>query len=562
MRKRLLRRITYLCLHHPRKVLLVFFIIFGLAFFLTGRLRFDPDFLKLFPAEKGPIRLYMENLKETGAFDLLFILLESKEGVDSKGLIESGQTIADKLKEMEVDGEKAFRSIRFQKVEPEDFEKAKPGFTLFLTHPYLFLNEGDIEKLKKKWTEEEIAKQIQKNKKLLVSHASFLMKDLIQTDPFELRWLFMEKWKEGMKGMEFDESSNFFLSKDQKFLLLITEPSRPATDFRFSKSLMIELEKLKSTEQENPIKVYLTGAHPIATAEAKVLRLDMQSSFLISLGLVLILFFYVYRRGITLLIIGLPLLGGIQLTMGIASFTLGSLNILTIAFAAILVGLGIDFAIHLYDRYHQERAWGKDLPSAIEITLTETGSGIWTGAFTTIFAFIILFFSRVRGITELAFLVSTGLFCSLLCIYFVLPSFLVWMDQRKKSYPYSDLKPLSFKRTSTFIERYPLPIFLGLIGVTLLFGLFSIGIEIEKDFRNLRPKEIESMEAFDRMAKAFGGRKWEGISVHEGREIQALLSKEEEWVRILEKYQRDGKIDSFYSLSKLIPSLEKQKKVA
>ena len=562
MRKRLLQRIVYLCLHHPRKVLLVFFIIFGLAFFLTGRLRFDPDFLKLFPAEKGPIRLYMENLKETGAFDLLFILLESKEGVDSKGLIESGQTIADKLKEMEVDGEKAFRSIRFQKVEPEDFEKAKPGFTLFLTHPYLFLNEGDIEKLKKKWTEEEIAKQIQKNKKLLVSHASFLMKDLIQTDPFELRWLFMEKWKEGMKGMEFDESSNFFLSKDQKFLLLITEPSRPATDFRFSKSLMIELEKLKSTEQENPIKVYLTGAHPIATAEAKVLRFDMQSSFLISLGLVLFLFFYVYRRWITLLIIGLPLLGGIQLTMGIASFILGSLNILTIAFAAILVGLGIDFAIHLYDRYHQERAWGKDLSSAIEITLTETGSGIWTGAFTTIFAFIILFFSRVRGITELAFLVSTGLFCSLLCIYFVLPSFLVWMDQRKKSYPYSDLKPLSFKRTSTFIERYPLPIFLGLIGVTLLFGLFSIGIEIEKDFRNLRPKEIESMEAFDRMAKAFGGRKWEGISVHEGREIQALLSKEEEWVRVLEKYQRDGKIDSFYSLSKLIPSLEKQKKVA
>jgi len=101
---------------------------------------------------------------------------------------------------------------------------------------------------------------------------------------------------------------------------------------------------------------------------------------------------------------GLPLFGGIQLTMGIASVTLGSLNILTSACAAILVGLGIDFAVHIYDRYHQERASGVDIASAIETTLTQTGRGIWTGAFTTIFAFGVLFFSRVQGIVELAFL--------------------------------------------------------------------------------------------------------------------------------------------------------------
>ncbi|MGQ9645125.1 MAG: MMPL family transporter [Thermodesulfobacteriota bacterium] len=124
------------------------------------------------------------------------------------------------------------------------------------------------------------------------------------------------------------------------------------------------------------------------------MRFDMQSSFLTSLILVLILFFFAYRRWVTLLFAGLPLLGGIQFTMGIASLTLGSLNILTAAFSAILVGLGIDFSIHLYDRYHHERALGADSPSAIETSLTQTGPGIWTGAFTTIFAFSILYFSR------------------------------------------------------------------------------------------------------------------------------------------------------------------------
>jgi predicted RND superfamily exporter protein len=564
MVKKLLKGISYLCLHHNRKILLIFFTVFGIAFVLTGRIRFDPNFLKLFPAERGPIKLYMENLQEAGTFDHLFILLEKKEEVDSQRLIESGREISENLKRLEIDGKKAFKSVRFQKIEEEDLERAKPTLALFLTHPYLFVDQEDISKWKEKWSEEGIKKQVRKNRSTLISHASFAMKDLIQVDPFEMRWLFIEKWKQGIKGLEFDESSNFFLSRDQNSLLIITEPQRPATDLSFSKSLMEALEKsipLAPPTQDKSVKVSFTGAHPIAMAESKVLRFDMQSSFFSSLILVLILFFYTYRRWITLLFAGLPLFGGIQLTMGIASITLGSLNILTSAFAAILVGLGIDFAVHIYDRYHQERASGTDISSAIETTLTQTGRGIWTGAFTTIFAFGVLFFSRVQGIVELAFLVSVGLLCALLCIYFVLPSFLVWMDKRKKPYPYAPLQTFKFKNLSSFLERNPLLSFFLLIGITVFFLFFAFRIEVERDFRNLRPKEIESLQVFDRMAKAFGGRKLEAITIHGGKDLSSLLQKEEEVVRVFEKYQKDGKIDSFISLSQFIFSPEKQKGV-
>jgi predicted RND superfamily exporter protein len=565
MRKRLLKGIAHLCLHHYRLILLIFFILFGIAFVLTGRLRFDPNFLKLFPAEKGPIKLYMENLKETGTFNLLFVLLEKGESVDPQHLIDSGKRIAEFMKGLEIDGRKAFKTIRFQKFEEEDLEGAKSTLNLFLTHPYLFLDREDISKMKEKWDVGEIKKQIRKNKKVLASPASFTLKELIQIDPFEMRWLFMEKWKKGMRGMEFDESSNFFLSKDGNSLLIITEPIRPATDLSFSKSLMEALEKSISsvdTHQDSSIKVSFTGAHPIATAEAKTLRFDMQSSFFSSLILVLILFFYAYRRWITLLFAGLPLFGGIQLTMGIASLTLGSLNILTSAFAAILVGLGIDFAVHIYDRYHQERTLGADISSAIETTLTQTGEGIWTGAFTTIFAFVVLFFSRVQGIVELAFLVSIGLLCALLCIYFVLPSFLIWIDSRKKSYHYQPLQTFGFKKLSSFLEKNPLLCFSILIGITLFFAIFTFRIEVERDFRNLRPKEIKSLEVFDRMAKAFGGKKLEAITIHEGKDFHSLLSKEEEVIGIFERYKRDEKIDSFVSLSQFIPSPEKQKNIS
>jgi hypothetical protein len=562
MRKRILQTIAHLTLLHYRKILLIFLGLFAIAFLLTGSLRFDPDFLKLFPAEKGPIKLYMENLKETGTFDLLFVLLERRESVALQEFIDTGVKIAEDLKGLEISGQKAFKAVRYQKIEPEDLDRAKPALSLFLSHPYLFLDEEDIPKLKKKWTEEEIRKQIRKNRRVLVSQASFAMKDLIQIDLFEMRWLFMEKWRRGVKGMEFDESSPLFLSKDGKTLLLITEPVKPATDLSFSTSLMEALNHFASSADQKHAAVSFTGAHPIATAEAKTLRLDMQSSFFTSLILVLVLFLFVYRRWITLLFVGLPLFGGIQLTMGIAALTLGSLNILTSAFAAILVGLGVDFAVHLYDRYQQERTSGADISTAIETTLTQTGEGIWTGAFTTIFAFGVLYFSRIRGIIELAFLVSVGLLCALLCIYFVLPSFLIWIDQRKKAYSYRGIQTLRFNRLSSFLERKSQTVFCVLIGASLFFAFFAFRIEVERDFRNLKPKEIKSLEILDRMAKAFGGRKLEALAIHEEKDLTSLLTKEERIIKTFNGFQRDGKIDSFVSLSQFIPSPDEQKRRA
>lgn len=562
MRRWLLKKISLLCLQHYRKLLLLFVLVLGIAFFLTGRIRFDPNFLKLFPTEKGPIQLYMENLQETGSFDYLFVLLEKEGGgEDPKPLIDFGREIANKLEALEIGGEKAFKRVRFQKVEDEDLNQIKPILTFFLTHPSLFLDLADIPKLEERWSGEGIRNQVRKNRSILVGPSSLIMKDLILMDPFEMRWLLLGRWSQGTKGLEFDEESNFLLSKDHHSLLIMTEPRHPATDLNFSKILIETLEKEVSPLQEKGLQVSFTGAHPIAISESKVLRLDMQSSLLLSLILVLILFFYAYRRWIILLFVGVPLMGGIQLTMGIASITLGTLNILTSAFAAILVGLGIDFAIHLYDRYHQERASGAEVSSAIETTLTQTGAGIWIGAFTTIFAFAALFFSRVQGIIELAFLISVGLLCSLFCIYLILPSFLIWIEKKRSLYSYPPLQSFRFKSFSVFLKRNPLPVLLLSIGITFIFLFFAFQIKVEKDFRNLRPKGLESLQVFERMVRSYGGRKIEAITIHKGEDLSALLSKEEGIAALLGRYQREGKIDSYLSLSQLIPSPEKQKGV-
>ena len=192
----------------------------------------------------------------------------------------------------------------------------------------------------------------------------------------------------------------------------------------------------------------------------------------------------------------------------------------------------------------------------------ETGSGIWTGAFTTIFAFGALYFSRVRGIVELAFLVSTGLLCALLCILFVLPSFLVWTDLKKRAHPYPPIQTLRFHHLSSFLERKNLLTFYLLIGLSLFFILFAFRTEVERDFRNLRPNEIQSLEILDRMAEAFGGRKLEALAIHEGKDLTSLFAEEERTLKTFERLQKEGKIDSFVSISQFIPSPDEQKRRA
>jgi predicted exporter len=54
----------------------------------------------------------------------------------------------------------------------------------------------------------------------------------------------------------------------------------------------------------------------------------------------------------------------------------------------------------------------------------------------------------------------------------------------------------------------------------------------------------------------------EAIAIHEGRKLDKLLSDEEKFVRVVRQYEKEGRVDSFTSLADLIPSLEKQARVA
>jgi len=98
----------------------------------------------------------------------------------------------------------------------------------------------------------------------------------------------------------------------------------------------------------------------------------------------------------------------VALAAGLLIF--GELNMVTIGFCAILIGLGVDFAILIFGRYQQARDEGSDYPTAVAEAVQNLGQAVFFGALTTAVGFLALLLSNSAGFTQLGVLIAIGIF--------------------------------------------------------------------------------------------------------------------------------------------------------
>ncbi|GAH34636.1 unnamed protein product, partial [marine sediment metagenome] len=220
------------------------------------------------------------------------------------------------------------------------------------------------------------------------------------------------------------------------------KPKRPPTDIDFDKKLLKTIKQVGEKVHKEGVRIDYTGGYIMALDDEKMIRRDIILTLSLAFFLVLTLFFLTFRRKETFFFVSAPLLMGLAWTVGIASLYPRHLNMVTFGFFPILIGLGVDYAIHIYNRYLEEKRKGKDTLSSLETTLSQTGEGIVTGALTTAVAFYALTFTEFRGLSELGFLSGTGILACLLSMLFILPAILSWQSRLRPSSP-EKIRPLS-----------------------------------------------------------------------------------------------------------------------
>ncbi len=302
----------------------------------------------------------------------------------------------------------------------------------------------------------------------------------------------------------------YFISHDKSVLLIIVEPTFSILDVdktvASTDSIQAILDKTLSDFPQ--VRAGLTGTIPLGRDETVYSMKDMQTTSVVALILVLLVFILSFRMWTAPLLAGLNLILAIVIAAGIGAVFLDSLNIMTSMFAVILIGLGIDYSIHIISVYNERRAMGEDPPLAMQQTLRRSGAGIITGGITTAAAFFTLMIASSRGIKEMGLILGIGIISAMITTLAGLPALLVLREKIAGKILSKPPRPVSveFKVLEKFGERVSRKPVLFLIIGLLLTGFFvyqALHSKFDYNYLNMEPKGLPSVALQDTMIEAF-----------------------------------------------------------
>ena len=185
-------------------------------------------------------------------------------------------------------------------------------------------------------------------------------------------------------------------------------------------------ELVTQTQLEIPgVNAGVTGMPVLDYDEMVQSQKDTTVASIVSLLICSLIFIYGYNETGRPIKATICLIVGLAYTLAFATIAVGHLNILTVTFVPMLVGLAIDFGVHLITRYEEELRHGKGEQEALTKAMVYTGQGIFTGAFTTAGAFLAMWFTRFQGIQEMGLICGGGLAVCFIPMMTLLPVLLL-----------------------------------------------------------------------------------------------------------------------------------------
>src|SRR5262249_38078155 len=139
-----------------------------------------------------------------------------------------------------------------------------------------------------------------------------------------------------------------------------------------------------------PLEVLVTGRSAYVSEISLSMRRDVELTLIGSMLLVGAIFFVGFQRWLPLIGMGFSLLLSCLVPLSIGVLVFQRLNLAPIGFCAILVGLGVDFAILVFGRYQQARGDGESHHDAIATSVRRLGRAVFFGALTTAVGFLAL----------------------------------------------------------------------------------------------------------------------------------------------------------------------------
>ncbi len=275
------------------------------------------------------------------------------------------------------------------------------------------------------------------------------------------------------------------------------------------------------------VEVGITGKVALVHDELQTVMQGAQFAGAIALLLVAIVLYAGLRSTRLVAITMLTLFVGLSLTAGFATVAIGHLNLISVAFAVLYVGLGVDYVIHFLLRYRELQAGANEPPEALRLTGRDMGPSLGLCAVSTAIGFYAFVPTAFVGVSELGIIAGTSMFISLVLSFTLLPALLRVFGGRLRATTRTSAKPPVKPSTSSW------PHARAVVLVAFLFASLAVAslpyVRFDANPLNLRDPQSLSVSTLNRLLSDGETRTWSAValagSLDEARQVASRFDR-------------------------------------
>lgn len=505
----LLRQLALWTTSRPKLILSFGFILALLSLTHAALfLKFDTNQDNLISKDQTYLQNYTRFLKEFGDWEYIYVVIKNQNGSD---FVKKAKSFSKELSLNLKKHETLFEQITY-KINTKAFENnflllaPKNNFTQFVNFtqsdgPLLtqFLNISSLND----WylvLNQVFSKTDSKNQKSLEKYWPLLKNSL--NAPFEKKAL--EQLNQtnliSLFSDQFIDPEGYLFSENGQLLFIRIAPKKNFESMEIiQEPLRVLRKEIQSLKKRYPeLLVGITGRPVLQNDEATSTQSDSEWAGLISFLLVAGLFFIFFRSYKRSLFSLFSLALGILWTTGFVSLIWGSINLITIVFAIILIGLGIDYGVHFLLRYQHQRK-EQSTTQALLSTSKQTGRAILLGALTSAIAFGTALFTDFLGLQQLGLIAGIGILLCALAQLSIFPALLQVFDQG----PALNLPTPDWSKLAKVTKAPKKFSFIILLGSLTLLPL-SLQTQFSNNLLELQDPNLESVR-FERIIQEHSG---------------------------------------------------------
>jgi len=298
-----------------------------------------------------------------------------------------------------------------------------------------------------------------------------------------------------------------------------------------------EIARELELDPAHGVRVRLTGTVPLYHEELDSVSRGMKFAAVSAFVMVALVLFAGLRSTRLVFACLVTLVVGLCWTAAFAAAAVGSLNLISIAFAVLYIGLGIDSAIHFALRYQELARAGMAHAEALRTTASDVGGSLALCALTTGIGFFAFVPTDFSGVSELGLISGAGMFISVFASLTVLPALLTLAPVGPGARAPARARVWSLAR-----RRRPVLAGAAVLGVVSLLGLPGVGFD--RNQLNMREAESESVSTFRDILEQSKTAPWS---------IVVLVDDESEAVALQERLAALGPVDVTISLADFVP---------